>query len=103
MSLAFNKKYAILDGNVKRVLSRYYGIYGWHGETKINSKLWALAKASMDPIATRESARYTQAIMDFGALCCTPKTPNCSNCDLQSECQAYQQGLVDEISDTSST
>ena len=83
-SLAFERPTAILDGNVKRVLSRYFKVPGTdkHYETQ----LWHYAQACMSPTHCRA---YTQAIMDLGATCCTTKNPNCSLCPLNHSCQAF--------------
>lgn len=85
LSQAFNQPTAILDGNVKRVLSRYFMIEGTgHATQKI---LWQWAKACMQTSRCRD---YTQAIMDLGATCCTLKNPECTICPLQATCQAYK-------------
>ncbi len=84
-SLAFGQSTAILDGNVKRVLCRYFLIAGFPGQSAIHKKLWALAQACMPK---ERSADYTQAIMDLGATCCTLKNPTCGICPLQSTCLA---------------
>lgn len=83
-SLAFEQPAAILDGNVKRVLSRYFRVSG-HGRD-YEVQLWELAHACMP---TTQCRAYTQAIMDLGALCCTPKQPSCHSCPLNSQCQAF--------------
>ncbi len=85
-SLAFNLPHAIFDGNVKRVLARYFGI-----ETEIDKKstlkeLEQLAHACM-PHSSCQS--YTQAIMDMGATCCLPKNPQCHQCPFNTNCKAY--------------
>ncbi|WP_133128245.1 A/G-specific adenine glycosylase [Legionella nagasakiensis] len=86
-SLAFNKPTAILDGNVKRVLCRYFLIAGPIEQTAVNRQLWQLAQQCMP---SHDCAAYTQAIMDLGATCCTIKNPNCANCPLHKTCRAYQ-------------
>lgn len=92
-SLAFNKATAILDGNVKRVLSRYFLVPGSPDLTKVKQKLWQLANECMPSV---RCADYTQAIMDMGATCCRSKKPDCVSCPLQLTCVAYQQGVVDD-------
>lgn len=93
-SFAYGQEYAVVDGNVIRVLSRYFGITDAvdHSATLklINEKAAQLIKGS-DPAA------YNQAIMDFGATYCTPKSPNCSTCIFVNDCLAHSQGLVAEI------
>lgn len=91
LSLAFNKPAAILDGNVKRILCRYFEIEGPPDKTHVNQQLWKLAKACLP---AEHHANYTQAIMDLGALCCTLKNPDCNHCPLKANCLAYQHGTV---------
>lgn len=86
-SLAFNQPTAILDGNVKRVLSRYFMVEGRPEQSQVKNKLWQLANQCM---AQERASDYTQAIMDFGAQCCTNKQPTCSVCPLQASCLAYK-------------
>lgn len=90
-SFAYGMPYAVLDGNVYRVLSRYLGI-----DTPIDSvqgkKLFAaLANELLDKA---QPAVYNQAIMDFGALQCTPQNPNCMFCPLAGSCSALSKGEV---------
>jgi A/G-specific adenine glycosylase len=91
-SLAFEEPDAILDGNVKRVLSRYFLIEGALNQREIEKKLLSLASMCLSQTQPRA---YTQAIMDLGATCCTPKNPTCSLCPLQNHCQAYQTKQVE--------
>lgn len=90
-SQAYNLPTAILDGNVKRVLCRYFLVDGWPEQSAIKKKLWDLAQQCMS--ATR-CADYTQAIMDLGATCCTTRNPNCENCPLHTSCLAYLENTV---------
>lgn len=90
-SLAYNKPTAILDGNVKRVLSRFFLIDGVPNTKEVNAILWEKAQACM---LDSDCGDYTQAIMDLGATCCTLKKPNCALCPLQNQCKAYQKNLV---------
>lgn len=87
LSQAFNKPTAILDGNVKRVLSRFFLIQGWPEQAQVKKKLWELASSCMP---NQRCADYTQAIMDLGATCCTNKNPDCLRCPLKSHCLAFQ-------------
>lgn len=91
-ALAFEKPTAILDGNVKRVLSRYFLIPGH--DRIYEKKLWDIAKACMPQQNCRA---YTQAIMDMGAMCCTAKRPQCSVCPLKNHCQAFQNNVVEHF------
>lgn len=86
-SQAFNQPIAILDGNVKRVLTRFFMIKGYPEQAQVKKTLWELANSCMP---NENCANYTQAIMDLGSLCCTPKNPNCHNCPLQNSCLALK-------------
>lgn len=88
---AFNLPAAILDGNVKRVLSRYFEVEGWPQQSKVHKKLQELAE---ECLPKERFADYTQAIMDLGALCCTPKNPACERCPVQQHCQAYNNNTT---------
>jgi len=90
-SLAYNQPTAIMDGNVKRVLSRYFLIDGYSEQAAVKATLWQLAKTCM---STTRCADYTQAIMDMGATCCTVKRPACETCPLQETCLAHLQDKV---------
>ena len=93
-SQAFNKATAILDGNVKRVLCRYFMIEGYPEQQAVKTKLWQLADLCMP---TLECANYTQAIMDLGATCCTNRNPECAACPLQTKCLAYTHNRVSDF------
>lgn len=86
ISQAFDEPTAILDGNVKRVLSRFFAISGWSEQAQVKKTLWELAQACMPK---HSCADYTQAIMDLGALCCTVKKPSCEQCPVKLHCQAF--------------
>ncbi|MEM1437055.1 MAG: A/G-specific adenine glycosylase [Pseudomonadota bacterium] len=75
----------ILDGNVKRVLTRFHAIAGYPGTTAVSTTLWTLAEAHTPPERT---ADYTQAIMDLGATLCVRRKPACDACPLAARCQA---------------
>lgn len=94
--LAFStqQRFAVLDGNVKRVLARFYEIEGWYGVKQVETKLWELAEKNTPTIGVDT---YTQAIMDFGATLCTRSKPKCDNCPLQTDCQAYQNNRTAEL------
>jgi len=91
-SLAYNQPTAILEGNVKRIIARYFLISGASEKAETKKQLLQHAKQCMPAKRCQE---YTQAIMDLGALICTPRNPQCSNCPLHTNCLAYQQGVVD--------
>ena len=90
MSLAHKQPYAILDGNVKRVLSRYYRIKGWPGIKSIENELWQHAE---NLLPNERIEHYIQAQMDLGATVCTRTKPDCLNCPLQTDCQAFQHDI----------
>lgn len=91
-SFAFGQPYATVDGNVYRVLSRYYGIKN-PIDTSAGKNFFAqLAQQLLDK---KNPGLYNQAIMDFGALQCTPQSPNCSNCPLSDSCLAFSQKEIE--------
>ena len=93
-SFAYGMPYAVVDGNVYRLLSRYFGI-----DTPIDSaegkKLFAaLAEEMLDK---PRPAIYNQAVMDFGAMQCTPRSPGCLSCPLAEGCSAWREGRVEQL------
>ncbi len=94
LAQAFDLPHPILDGNVKRVLARFYGVEGWPGEAAVERELWRYATA-LTPI--QRAADYTQAIMDLGATLCTSRTPACERCPQALACVARQSGRVSEL------
>ena len=91
LATAFNQRATILDGNVKRVLTRVHGITEWPGKKSVEDQLWQLAD---NHTPTERIADYTQAIMDLGATLCTRSKPRCIDCPFQPSCLAHQQGLT---------
>ena len=93
-SIAFDLPAAVVDGNVYRVLSRHYGI-----DTPINTtqgkKLFTELAQSLLP--TDQPAAFNQAMMDFGAIQCTPTSPKCVVCPLQESCEALRTGRINEL------
>ena len=89
LALGHGRRAPILDGNVKRVLTRCYGIYGWPGHSEVEKRLWELTERETP---NRETAAYTQAIMDLGATVCTRSRPRCAACPLVSVCHAQRYG-----------
>jgi len=85
LALAFDQHQVILDGNVKRVLTRYHAIPGWPGNTKTEKLLWECATTHTPE---KRVAHYTQAIMDLGATLCTRSHPACDQCPLNYQCIA---------------
>jgi len=91
---AYHQRHAILDGNVKRVLTRYCGIAGSTAVKLVENQLWLLAESLLPE---RDMATYTQALMDMGATLCTRSKPKCEQCPVQGACVAYQTGRVAEL------
>lgn len=94
LAIACGQLHPILDGNVKRVLSRYHAVEGWPGKREVEQRLWALA-AEHTP--QQRIADYTQAIMDLGATLCRRSRPGCDDCPMGSDCQASAQQRVAEF------
>lgn len=90
LAQSLGQRHVILDGNVKRVLTRLYAIEGWPGKKAIENQLWQHA-ASLTPHS--QLTDYTQAIMDLGATACARK-PNCPSCPMIDLCIAHQQDNV---------
>lgn len=90
-SICFNEPHAVVDGNVYRVLSRYYGIDIPINSTEGIKYFKALAQKVIDPDHIRD---YNQGIMEFGAIQCSPKKPLCLHCPLNDSCVALEKGLV---------
>jgi A/G-specific adenine glycosylase len=91
LAQAHGLRSAILDGNVKRVLTRYHGIHGHPGESAVEKQLWLRAEMHTP---TSRVADYTQAIMDLGATLCVRSRPRCEDCPLASDCTAYRDDLT---------
>jgi len=90
-SIAFGRPAAVVDGNVYRVLSRYYGI-----DTPINTTAGKqeFAELAQSLLPVGEPSAYNQAVMDFGAVVCTPQAPRCNDCPLMEGCTSLRQGRV---------
>ncbi len=93
-SIAFGIPAAVVDGNVYRVLARHYGI-----STPINTTEGKkeFAQLAQELLPRNEASVYNQAMMDFGAIQCTPKSPRCGDCPLMESCVALRDGRVDEL------
>lgn len=94
LAISTGQRFAILDGNVKRVLARFYAVDGWPGNAKVEAELWSLAEG-LTP--SERLPDYTQVMMDLGATLCTRSRPQCDACPLQSQCLAFAQGRVSEL------
>ncbi len=89
LSLACGQYHPILDGNVKRVLTRYHALAGWPGRPNVQKHLWELAEQYTP---RQQTAAYTQAIMDLGATVCTRARPDCDACPVGTGCAAHAAG-----------
>ena len=90
-SFAFGLPHAVVDGNVYRVLSRYFAIETPFDSTEGKKQFAALAQELIDP---EHSQGYNQAIMDLGATVCTPRNPLCDQCPLRKNCIATRQNMI---------
>ena len=93
-SFAYGMPYAVVDGNVERVLSRYFGISTPSGSGASKKLYAAMAEELLDK---KEPGIYNQAIMDFGATICKPQNPVCETCILSKDCQAFNNGWTDQL------
>ena len=93
-AFAFGERQAILDGNVKRVFARQFGVAGFPGEKKIETKLWSVANEAL-PKKNIES--YTQGLMDLGATVCLRTRPLCLACPVEESCIAKREGRIKEL------
>lgn len=94
LSLAMNQSAVILDGNVKRVLTRVFAIKAWPGLPKVQNKLWDIAT---EHTPKKQAGIYNQALMDLGSMICTRRAPQCPLCPLRKNCLAYAQNLQEKI------
>jgi len=92
VAIAYNRPASILDGNVKRVLTRVFGVEGWPEQAQVKTRLWQIAEAQTPDSRV---ADYTQAMMDLGATVCTRSNPRCQDCPLAQTCIAFQSDTVD--------
>jgi A/G-specific adenine glycosylase len=94
LAQAHGMRFAILDGNVKRVLARVHGVRGWPGESAVQNSLWKFADVHTPP---QRVADYTQGIMDLGATLCTRAKPRCPQCPLSAQCVALHENLTAQL------
>lgn len=93
-AFSFGERRAILDGNVKRVFARHFGIEGFPGDKQVENRMWQQAEALL-PASGIEA--YTQALMDLGATLCTRGRPACATCPLNDSCVALAQSRVSQL------
>jgi A/G-specific adenine glycosylase len=94
LSFALKQSAVILDGNVKRVLTRVFAMHIWPGDAKSQATLWELATQYTPK---NDANIYNQALMDLGAMICTRRAPKCPLCPLRKNCLAYAQKIQEDI------
>jgi A/G-specific adenine glycosylase len=94
LSQAFDARLPILEANSQRVLSRLFAVPGAPSNGVARRRLWQLAESLLP---CREVGDFNQALMELGALVCTPKSPKCERCPLINECAAHRLGLQEQI------
>jgi len=92
ISISGNQKQAILDGNVKRVISRVFAIEGWAGKADVLKKMWGMVEKL---VPNQRNADYTQAIMDLGATLCRRTKPQCKDCPFNAVCIAFKTNAIE--------
>jgi A/G-specific adenine glycosylase len=93
-SFAFEEPAAVLDGNVIRILCRYFGIEEEISQSSTRKRLESLVD---DLLPKTRPADFNQAAMDFGALICSPKKPLCFACPVKNQCVAFEKGIVEKL------
>ncbi|HAI10147.1 MAG TPA: A/G-specific adenine glycosylase [Phycisphaerales bacterium] len=93
-SIAYGVAAPILDGNVVRVLSRWFAITDSTDDKHVKEQLWQLAEQL---VPTQRAGDFNQAMMDLGAMICTPKSPACLTCPMAKMCSAYDQGIAETL------
>ncbi|MFA7624556.1 MAG: A/G-specific adenine glycosylase [Pusillimonas sp.] len=97
-AFAWQVRTPIMDGNVKRVFTRWFGIAGYPGSTAIDKKLWELAHSVLDAAPdTLDIRAYTQGLMDLGSGPCARRNPSCGQCPLQNGCHARMHNLQNTL------
>lgn len=94
LSIAFGQRYAVVDGNVERVLARLLKIRANLKTSKIQKRLWTVAELL---VPAEAPSKFNQGLMEFGALVCLPKNPQCGRCPLTAWCGARRHGIETEI------
>ncbi|MFH1359849.1 MAG: A/G-specific adenine glycosylase [Candidatus Omnitrophota bacterium] len=93
LSIAFNRRYPIIDANVRRVLMRQLAIQG-HADTRVDRRLSSYLE---DVMPYEDMSSFNQGLMELGALICRSKTPLCPNCPVNQSCKAHDKGLQEII------
>ncbi|MCX5818738.1 MAG: A/G-specific adenine glycosylase [Deltaproteobacteria bacterium] len=94
LSIAFGRAVPAVDGNVRRVISRLHAIEESVDDEEVRERIEELVRTL---VPTRDPGRFNQALMELGAVCCTPKSPACPACPLQNDCRARLQGLAHRL------
>jgi len=94
LSIAFGRREPLVDGNAARVLGRLFCVQGDASTAPVKSKLWDLARGLLP---RKDPGDFNQALMELGALVCTPRDPACEECPLKRDCLALARGLVQAI------
>ena len=94
LSLSLGQHHPILDGNVKRVLARYFMVEGWYGVKKVENQLWKLSE-QLTP--KKNVTQFNQAMMDLGASVCSRSKFDCEACPLNVNCNAFNKGVVKQF------
>jgi A/G-specific adenine glycosylase len=93
-SIAFGQRVPVVDGNVVRVLCRYFGLKGDPTRAPLKARLWQLAE---ELVPARAPGDFNQALMELGATLCTPRSPRCTECPWRAGCTARRQGLSEML------
>lgn len=94
LAFAYGARLPILDGNVKRVLARCFGIRGFPGESAVEAALWQQAERLLP---AQDIEAYTQGLMDLGASLCTRRAPRCGDCPVSGCCEALRRDAIAEL------
>lgn len=96
-AFAYGERSPILDGNVKRVFTRHFGIVGDPAKREVEQRLWALAETQVEAAPGLDMAAYTQGLMDLGATLCRRGKPACERCPMADTCIARREGRQAEL------
>lgn len=98
-AFAYDEQTPIMDGNVKRVFTRHFGIEGDPTRREVEQRLWTIARheVDVDRVGSLDMPAYTQGLMDLGATLCTRRQPACDQCPVGHSCVARQQGRQHEL------
>ncbi|MDQ8030751.1 MAG: A/G-specific adenine glycosylase [Bordetella sp.] len=91
-AFAYGERSPIMDGNVKRVFARHFGVEGDPTRREVEQRLWALAHAQVEAVPALDMQAYTQGLMDLGATLCTRGKPDCGRCPVAETCTARAEG-----------